>query len=281
MKIFRPFLALAVLAFFLPSYGYAQLSHSMVAGYLKARAQGKKLKAWQRYEVGLGLPMVNANYTQNFSAFNPDGTSNDTSIKKKVKATGYCITYGTYIPLSEPKNNFCMALGIGARGTSYSWAIDKTILPQSYNSTITYNTQEIGIPLSIDMKFGNEAMLDKAASKYCFTFGVGAFPAISQTKIESMNDNTGINTAFVSTVGTVRPFIKAEFGAFAGILFKIRATVNFGPITLINPTNESDYSLSSANINTVSLKTESTSVQISLLLLPFSWDWGKDQWWRK
>ena len=73
------------------------------------------------------------------------------------------------------------------------------------------------------------------------------------------------------------PYISFEAGLFKGICWKLRFTYTFGKMSLIKdgynwhkpePYGVSDFSLKSKSV-----------FMVSLILMPFSYDWPDNGWW--
>ncbi|MEZ5016793.1 MAG: hypothetical protein R2800_07060 [Flavipsychrobacter sp.] len=126
-----------------------------------------------------------------------------------------------------------------------------------------------GFLLSLDYKIGSEATWDRENSKgRMFALGVGLAPKIYTPGIFG-----GIPSA-----ASLRPYIKAEYGFFLGIAFKVRATYFTGEQVYADnaPALEGlgyyhgtfgPNFLPSVNVSTGS------ELMVSLLIMPFSRGW--------
>jgi len=289
MKISRPFLALAVLVFLLPISGYSfsgndflqqNIQHNIDARY----ASGEKKHAgfFTRLEIGFILPQYSSTFNQHYSAVNPlDGsTLVDTVINIKAKSNP---AYGGYLGISFPLTYLggkaALGLSVGVKYIMCTYDLgnvtpySSSVSPVSIKSSIA-TTQE-NVPISLDVKFGNDANTDRN-TRYCFTYGMGVdagmYTAVN-TLSSSSSSTTGSHT--YDAVMSVNPFMKAEVGIFMGMLFKVRATYDFGTIKLADDNNQ--YQPTETQHTTFK---NTSRFELSLILLPLSATWHRADWWK-
>ncbi len=133
--------------------------------------------------------------------------------------------------------------------------IEKDYLFRSYNG---------GALIGLDYKYGSDA-LNTAATKIMYSVGAGIYPNI----IHSRDYDKGVYDAIRLSA---RPYLKGEFGFYAGIAFKVRAVVmGKNNYVRLNYEWESDYAATSHD-RTVKSRAE---VNFSIIMMPFSYGWKK------
>lgn len=122
----------------------------------------------------------------------------------------------------------------------------------------------MALPIGLDFKFGCDALTVKN-NRFCATLGVGALPTYSVTTLDNIPTLDG-------QFG-VAPYAKVEAGIFAGICMKVRAIYSFGNTTYFDKTDKTTFSSNSTTL------VGKSNLTISLLVMPFSWAWDKEEWW--
>jgi len=250
------------------SYGQFSSFANTYGRYKHAKDEGKNVNSWLRYEVGYSLPIANATYFHNVETTDEYGNVYDTSASKKIHATSSFGMYaGTFFKVDEIDENSILAISLGARCNFYKWSTGDFQVTSSVTDNYDFLSIDMGLPVSLDYKYGSDATLNKS-QRSCYTFGVGGYPAIVFTGVpEGINADGSIAVAGKGGL-VVQPFVKAEFGFFAGICWKLRAMYNFGTIKYLNMGN-SDGSGEQISLNGKS------NLTLSLILMPFSWDWER------
>lgn len=134
-------------------------------------------------------------------------------------------------------------------------------------------SMQIGIPVSLDLKFGHDAFKYKNM-RWGSSVGVGLMPSgmlsLGIPNSESESLSLGIT-----------PFIKGDVSFFAGIAFKLRAQVGFA--TLISDSKNSilktDGTEPQSSVKHDYRVTAPIQATISLLVMPFSWNWDSKGFW--
>lgn len=218
-------------------------------------------------EVGFSYCMANAEYKTRNSFFNEGiGLFSDSSNTEKIKSKGGfggligfhfpIVKMGDYSSISFSASYMYDALLWESNGFSYS-SNSRTGTTSSGSGTI-----RMGLPVGVDYKFGCDAVSDKS-KRLCTSFGAGLYPSISLT---TFRDESNGNFRML-------PYLKGEVGVFGGICIKLRGTLTFGNINYI------DYAYASDNYNSsTSLKGRSTFT-LSLVFMPLSYKWGRNEWW--
>lgn len=234
-------------------------------------------KIIQRFQVGYSFLVADAHYKiqypiENTSPIRIDKYFRDTIIEHSLtNEGGYGITAGTYIPLAEMGTRGTLALAIDFVYNSYKWNYDllnnNGRLIVDSKPPVTGNTTQIGVPLSLDYKFGGDARLDKSR-RICATVGFGG--SALQTTTEYGGDG--------NTTLQVYPHVKGEFGIFAGMCIKFRALYTFGNFQYVNDRGPAADAQTGYFNSTVSLSGKS-SLALSIIIMPFSPSWEKVRWW--
>ena len=164
----------------------------------------------QRYEIGYSYSIANATYKSQ-NQWN-DGTHKlDTTFSQNVTSTsGIGAQIGFTIPIKRIGGKCMLALGIGYQYNMYTWdyktpSYNNAFTDGSGNTIYDYNSLplsavslQMGLPLSADFKFGNDAFLRKNQRWGC-TFGAGVLPVGAVT---ADLDNAGFGFGAVAGAGT-------------------------------------------------------------------------------
>jgi len=257
-------------------FGHGSWRRNPYSEYMNAKEHGwgALMRAYQRMYIGFSYPVIPVDLRSDFVGVK--GFSNehpghyyplpDTSIERKlVTAKSWVFSFGTYFGLAKAGKDGELALNLEVTG-GYLFAKNDGNLGLEY----------VAMPLSLEYKSGGEARLNKT-KKLLFTIGAGA-NFYSYQGYMSVSDQLEEDNEVLGIV----PFAKIELGYFLGVAFKFGANVNLMPIhfpTLRNeitpgPGYNSNTLSSSVLVNT----TIKPGVTISLVVLPFSWDWSDDKW---
>jgi hypothetical protein len=236
-------------------------------------------KAIQRFQLGYSFPMTTAKYTESYTIFQDlNAGSTDTSVSKNVKTKGgFGFTLGSYFPVAQMGEKSSLNIGVDFLYNLLVWdaqMIDVSGYDYetgSYNYTTNYvisaATVHWGLPVGIDFKTGGEATLDRS-SRLSMTLGTGLYPSLNLTVFET---NAGAKFK-------MQPYLKAEAGIFAGINWKVRALYSFGKLEYIGY-SDTEGGSSYAYQSSASLMSKS-SLTLSVLVMPGSFKWGKNEWWK-
>ncbi len=233
--------------------------------YAQAKERGMNLKPWWRSDMGIYMPFGTATFTHVYRTFDNNGNIsaiNSASSQISLKPT-FGISEGLFCPIITMKDNSMLAFAYAGNFYIAKFEIQKDQLGSGGAGTC--GVYEGGVALSLDYKFGVDAMLDKK-QKTGITFGAGFYPNIL---IAGYKEYGGGSLNF-------DPFVKVDFSFFMGVCFKLKTMVIFRNGAYLQTDNNSDYnSLPSTSPNSVSI-IGSTSFAVALVVLPYSWDWGND-----
>jgi hypothetical protein len=248
----------------LASAANAQLTRAMQMynSYQNSSGAGKRM--WQRYYIGGGMTSMDLRVEHHFYG----SESTERVIKQKLPSvTGYSATEGFYFPFSKPKTGGAFGIDVSTTANTYTYDVGTIVYDNNNQITETGVVYQAIIPIAFCYKSGGEVTLNKE-HRNLFTFGAGFAPGYTISKV------VAVDLQF-----SARKFIMAEYGFFAGIGWKVRGTVYFGDLPVVN-TVGSDFSNADSykgyDDGIVDMKaTGKTNVCISLFMLPFSWDWER------
>lgn len=246
---------------------------------LLASAQSGLPKAMQRIEIGYSFPMTTAKFTQHTSLIDIFAETNtDTTFSKNYSTKGgFGITVGTYFPIVRLGENSSLNIALSYVYNAMVWdasivhfnGYDSSAGMFTYNSNLVISalTVHMGLPIGLDFKTGGESILDRS-KRFSFTLGTGIYPSMNATVFENF---TGSKTK-------LQPYLKGEVGVFAGVNFKVRALYTFGNLNYIDYKENVGGDIfayeSSAKL------TSTSTFTLSIIAQPFSFGWGKSEWWR-
>ncbi len=256
----------------------------MAAGTQQAQARFELPNFIKRWELGYSYSMAFANYKSVERAHVPNSDKVfETNIDKNVRSTfGYGGFTGTYIPVTKMGNSALLAVGINMAYNAFLWDyvsptfqswktdIDGNIVGANFDDDLaglgfSGVSIQMAVPVSLDVKFGAEASLQKGA-KWTATLGVGAYPSGSMT---ADFGNAGFGFG-------VSPFVKGEIGVKGGILWKLRVQYAMGNIPFYTGNNSVNEAMGLSSNSELIGKGVAT---VSLVLMPFSWNFQEDGWW--
>lgn len=239
----------------------------MANNYQRAKENGKSVKSYLSYSLGVGLPLTTAKFEHTFEDINQDGTSNgDKSIQRNPTVTGIHVNGNVYYPLAELNENSILAFNFGVAGYVLNYDVGEIRPTATKVYDYSLRSMQIGLPLCLDYKFGGEAVFNKS-QKTSFTLGVGVTPiAYFNTFGDIGNVKAG-----------VRPFLRAEVGFFAGIGWRITGSVLAGNAkTMDIPSDAAGMKIMPANSRITINSSPIYSIGISFM--PFSFDWESFGW---
>ncbi len=230
----------------------------------------------QRYDMGYSYTSMVATYNGVNQLYNPTtNTYSDTSVKTRIFSKGgFGGSASTFIPCKQLGEKSMLAVSIGYNYNAYLWgnlynvlttATDASTTATIDNNDFTGATIQMGLPISLDFKFGNEAMIRKN-ERFCATIGAGVYPSFTATVFK---DDAG--TGF-----GVQPFLKAEGGVLGGLVWKIRAVYAFGSFDLIDRSSSVNSKVGEPSTFTL---TSNSSFTLSLIIDPFAWTWKREGFW--
>ncbi len=221
-----------------------------------------------RFQIGYSFVNSTADYNGILKTYNADNVYvADTPWKESVHTTAaFGVALGTYIPVKKLGRVSLLAVNADFTYDFKYWKnIANGLYSQAFDLGISGLSAEIGVPISLDFKFGCDATSTKN-QRFCTSIGAGIHPSFAFTSFE---DNAA--TAF-----GMAPFVKYEVGFFKGICMKFRFMYTFDNIQYINKSGSvfkqddlaSNFTLKGKNTFTV-----------SAIFMPFSFLWERKGWW--
>lgn len=221
----------------------------------------------QRTHLGYSFLVNSAEYKVQQKITVPD-FAKDTTYKYDMKTSAtFGITIGTYVPIARLGRKSKLVWGIDGMYNMMLW--DSKLKMYGGSGTVidapfSGATLQLALPTGLDFKFGCDALNVKNI-RFCTTLGAGVYPSYSITALDQVND---IDPQF-----GIAPYAKFEVGVFAGICMKLRAIYAVGNLAYIDQKEKTDYS------NTHSQLLGTSNLTLSILVMPFSWTWPREEWW--
>lgn len=241
------------------------------------RFELKKPNFYERSHVGYSFIAVGGTQQMTNSIFNPI-IAPESDISRSVRSlTGHGLTIGSYFILTRFKSDFAgLAFSFDFNYNKIAWEeLDSGFFYRPALDEIkpTDFTIQMGLPMSLDLKLGSDAM-PTLNHKWSAAIGGGICPVMAFTakqKKKVIKESEGVGAA-------VMPFIKLEGGTRIGVLMKVRMLFLFGGPEYLN----SNSIIEGQTINqfySYSL-TGKFSTNIGLIVYPFSYKWPEYGWWQ-
>jgi hypothetical protein len=248
-------------------FGTLRAQKRMIQGYVNGRAEGKKMKSYLGYEMGVYTSFANRMLYMNYPLIAADGTyTGEGTFTHKLKGSYLGAFVSIYHRLAMLNDKSCLA---------FDWGFDALAIvdetgKMSYNTpAYNYSIESLvaywhyGVPLLIDYKYGGEATYDKA-DNFSFTLGAGIMPMLAVGAINEVGQISG----------SIAPLVKAEIGFFAGVQWKVRAMYMMQSGDVLNTNDNSDNVLKYHNYR-LNVK---PGINIGISVMPFSFGWDNSRW---
>lgn len=245
----------------------ARSTQRMIENYRNGRADGKKMRSYLGYDVGLFFSFADRTYEHRYYNIDANGTNTGEYVyTKKLKPRIIGANANSYIPLAKLSRTSCLAFDWGVTAMMMTDGTDRVVLQSgsTYDFSILYI--QVAMPLCLEYKYGGEAIYDKSEA-FSFTFGAGLFPSLTSAALG--------NSGKIS--GAISPMVKAGLGFFAGVEWKITASY-IGQSGALYTGRQGDAGLESAPDGSIYTIRSGPSVQIGLSVMPFSFDWDDSRW---
>ncbi len=249
----------------MPVLGFAQYMHTVDPFW-------SNLRNPQRYELGGGIVMPAGTFTGMLRVEGPGGYfKGDSLIKRKLPAAGFGGSIGLCLPFKATGHISCWAVAASLQVNMYTWDDLNPTMNESGTLTsaakpLSASTMQVALPIGIDWKVGNDAILTKRLP-FAAAFGVGGMPQIMRTGLPSQS-------GFVPQWGYgITPYVKFDWSIYVGLCWKLRVMYNMGNINLLDVNhrlagyNDAPFTLSSGS-----------GLSFSLIVMPFSGRWKEYSW---
>lgn len=282
-------LSFCLLLLFVAGYCHAQRFMSSArrwqgahSGYSEA-VRGGYQKYFQRISIAFIKPFsgfqMDEHFTQNAPDINVDGVYQanpkpnvDTTVSRKGKlASSWGVETSVFCPVGTLSDNSCLDISFGGIFMIQNWTLpavsyssqESTLKDAGGTATVIHGM----IPVSVDYRYGGDAVLDKE-KRFMFASGVGITGEMSIAGYGSTGNGTF----------KALPFVKVEFGFFAGIAFKLRAMAFMGKYNYFK--DYTDDRFVTKNVTTYD-HTDATAYGgapflLSLAIMPYSFHWGDE-----
>lgn len=268
MKSRMPALLLLFIAVFALSNTAVAKDDYIKQGYVK---QSRLPRSLQKFQIGLSSFAASGTYQGYFRSVVDNQYKSIYYDGPTVSKGGLGVTLGTFSRIAR----------IGKR-TAVTWDLDfmynfaywKGIGSGFYKEREWNNggvTSQMALPTGLSLRFGADGRLEKN-HRFCFNFGGGVMPMFNTTKMEDTVDHPEKQRRF-----GFAPYMRFEAGIFAGICWKVRVNYAFGNYKLLedyrNWHKDNPFGVESFNLK------GSSALTVSLILMPFSYDWPDNGWW--
>lgn len=257
---------------------HAQINHWRDSWKTNSRITSTPPNFYERMHLGYTYTTVFAQQQQTQYTYKPDGSVTQKELTRTVRTFGgNGFSIGSFFTLTRFRSDvIALAFSMDYNLNKLSWEeLDSgfTYRPKLKDFKTTDYTVQMGMPMSLDIKLGSDAMPSNNY-KWSASFGAGLYPMMAYTnkqKKKQVKEPLYVGAAAV-------PFIKVEGGRRIGILMKLRVLMLFGgPEYLDRPSSVDGRTISYNNAYSLTGK---FSTNISLLLYPFSHNWPEYGWWQ-
>ena len=255
----RIFLILIVLLlYFQPAQ--AQYRRSLQDYYYKKVITSNRF--WQRMSFGVGKHYLSGKTNLEYEGWDVENnniftkqTEENTLIKSNW--TGYV---GSYFPITIVSDNSMLVFNTELMVSYASLTYDSLIFLGTNKYAESQDAYKIGTLLSIEYRLGSDITLNKQDGGM-FTIG------------------GGISPCFVNSDNYIKfiPFLKGEFGFFAGIAFKVRGIMYFGNSVYADKESNS-ISNTGVGDNLKTYISGSNGFDLAIIIMPFSVTWNSQKW---
>jgi hypothetical protein len=265
MNLFKkPIIGLACALLAMPMSGFAQYQFEVDPFF-------SYFNDLQRYEIAFTGVLPSAQFQGVTPAYAGNTYIGDTTAKRPTPGIGYGGSIGLSIPFKATGHISCWAMDIHILANMYTWTdLNKTYsIDGSYHSitpSLDGTTLQIGLPIGIEWKAGNDAIKTKRLP-FGTSLGVGVMPSYNMTNISKL-DSANSHGAFA-----FNPYVKGEISLFLGIDFKLRVMYTLGDVTLIDVNKAPNY-----RIDGPFKVTSGNNLMVSLVIMPFSVRWNEHSW---
>jgi len=248
----------------MPVLGFAQYQHTVDPFWYS-------LGNPHRYELGVGTVMPAGYFTGVVRVNDASGYKGDTMARRKLPGAGFGGHFGVNMPFKATGHISCWAVAVQLAGNMYTWSdlnqtLDASGNYKKYTTSLNGATTQVSLPIGIDYKIGNDAILTKRLPTG-FSMGVGIIP---QLELTTLNGISGFKPQWGYGV---LPYAKLDLSVFTGLCWKLRLMYSMGNINLLD-VNHTLTNLNDGPFNIV----YSSAFSVSFVLMPFSGGWHEYAW---
>lgn len=237
---------------------------STFSRYEKRKAEGKNVNSYLSYYAQYGMAFTGADYSHTFIGTDENGDPvGEQTINRHYNMKGISVGAGMYYRVGELSENSEIAFNLFIAFNVFNFDPGNINTSPNYNYDYSIQSFQVGVPLTLDYKYGGEAIFDKT-EKVSFTFGAGLSPMMNATGIGPMS-----NIKF-----NIRPYVHAELGIFAGIEWRLHFAYYGGQSKLADLNEGSAFMDQLPEGSRIQMNSSSMYV-VGLGIMPFSFDWKK------
>jgi hypothetical protein len=252
-----------------------------MAQYQHRKDNGQNVGSYQREYAGVCTPLINATFSHKIAYIDPldNTTVHRMSITRAVKpVSSYGFYGGDFYPIAAMGDNALMAICTEVEMDITQFKPGPVSFYGTDHYDVTFAAIGISVPISVDIKWGGEATLDKSQFS-SYTIGFGFAPGIVLTSAaegDFANYPTNVNNNNNYSKFITHPFFKFEYGIFAGLFIKARVMYSFGKFTYFDYGSGYDQN----NGYNISIKGNPNCLTVGLSLTGLSYDWKDVSWWK-
>jgi len=257
---------IALVASLVPSCLFAQYQHEVDPFWSNFGNGGR------RYELGGGIVMPSGSFTGVVTTLGAGGVyRGDTTLTRDIAGSGFGGSIGLTLPFRATGHISCWAATIQLMGNMITWEeLNQTMSAggsfEARATPLTASTIQVAMPLGVDYKIGNDAILTKRLP-FGVSLGAGVIPQFTMTTLPDINDyKPQYGYGFT-------PYAKFDWSIFGGICWKIRFMYTMGKINLLDQNRK----LEGYNDGTFAISS-SGQFMASLIIMPFSYKWREFAW---
>lgn len=250
---------------FLPELSFGQYQHTVDPFW-------SSLGNSRRWEIGGGLTMPAGKFTGVVTILGAGNEfKGDSTASRSVAANGVGGFIGVNMPFKATGHISCWAVAAQLGVNMYTWAdLNQTMSTggeyKAASKSLSANTMQVTLPIGIDYKIGNDAILTKRLP-FGVSMGAGLIPQIMTTTLPEVS-------GFTPQWGySCLPYAKFDVSVFTGFCWKIRLMYSMGNINLLDVNHKVD----GYNDGPITLSS-SSQFMASLVIMPFSVGWREWAW---
>lgn len=262
----KPMLLIALALLVLPASSFAQYIFQVEPFF-------NYFKDPKRWEIGGSYIMPTGTFSGMTRVNDGSSYKGDSLLQRPAAGTAIGGFIGLSIPIRATGHISCFAVAWQLMGNMHTWTDlnqtmeykDGTFKPAT--PTLGASTLQIAMPIGLDWKAGNDAILTKRLI-FGTSLGAGFMPQLNMTSLDGVS-SVDSKMSFGCT-----PYVKAEGSVFLGMDVKVRVMYTMGDITLI------DVNKGLTGYTDAPFKLNSNSnFLLSFILMPFSPGWKEFDWW--
>lgn len=197
---------------------------------------------------------------------NPNGVvANKTLVDEIKNKSSWGVYFGYTFPVAKFDNSNALAIDMPVTVVYCKWPVATKTFTAEETIEGDASSLQIGVGMGLKYVYGGEVALDRN-KKTLFSLGAGIMPTLA-----------AVQYSISAGATSMRPYFMAEAGVFAGIGFKVRATILPGTFTYINQDKylgTYNWSGNPDQEKNLHIQMEGkTGIELSVMLMPNSYHW--------